>query len=228
MAASEQRAYEAIRGGISTGLYPSGLHLRTSDLAVQLGISRTPVREALRRLHAEGLVEYFANRGAFVTDSSPQDVDEVFDLRVVLEGHAAEMSTRRLADVQIAQLSGWTDEMERCAAGSVRDAAGLTRANDAFHATIISAAANKRLSAMIAGVVEMSWIARTFSTYSDADLASSISHHKEMIRAFSVRDEVWAAAVMRAHIRAAYHVFKSSRHLSGSGAAIRVVPLADI
>lgn len=216
MAVSEQKAYETIRGGISAGLYPSGLHLRTGDLAAQLGISRTPVREALRRLHAEGLVEYFANRGAFVIGSSPEDVDEVFDLRVVLESHAAEMATRRLTDAQIIQLAGWTEEMERCAAGAVRDTAGLTRANDAFHAAIIFAAANRRLSAMIASVLEMSWIARTFSTYSDADLASSINHHQEMIKAFWLRDEVWAAALMRAHIRAAYHVFKSSLSAKGS------------
>jgi DNA-binding GntR family transcriptional regulator len=210
VAASEQKAYEAIRRGISAGVYPSGGHLRAGDLATQLGISRTPVREALRRLHAEGMVDFFANRGAFVAGSSPQDVDEVFDLRVVLESHAAELSARRFTDVQIADLAVWTDEMERCATAPARDSAGLTRANDAFHAAIISAAANRRLSAMIASVVELSWVARTFSTYSDADLAASLAHHREMIRAFTVRDGVWAAAVMRGHIRSAYHVFASS------------------
>ena len=184
--------------------------MRAGDLATQLGISRTPVREALRRLHAEGMVDFFANRGAFVAGSSPRDVDEVFDLRMVLESHAAELSARRLTDPQIAQLTVWTDEMERCTAAPTRNSAGLTRANDAFHAAIISAAANRRLSAMIASVVEMSWVARTFNIYSDADLASSIAHHREMIRAFEVRDGVWAAAVMRSHIRSAYHVFASS------------------
>ena len=213
MAASEQKAYEAIRAGISTGLYSSGQHLRTSDLAGQFGISRTPVREALRRLHAEGLVEFFVNRGAFVAVSSPQDVEEVFNLRVVLESHAAEMSARRLADGQIIQLAEWTDDMERCAGLLPRNAAGLTRANDAFHNTIIAAASNRRLSSMIASVVEMSWIARTFSAYTDDDLAASIRHHRELIKAFTVRDEVWAGALMRVHIRAAYHVFKSSLKL---------------
>jgi DNA-binding GntR family transcriptional regulator len=210
MAASEQRAYETIRSGITAGIYPSGLHLRSADLATRLGISRTPVREALRRLHAEGLVEFFANRGAFVAGSSPQDVDEVFNLRVVLESYAAELSARRFTEEQISQLAVWTEEMESCASRPTRDTAGLTHANDSFHAAIISTAANRRLSAMIASVVEMSWVARTFSIYSDADLAASITHHREMIKAFSVRDEVWAAALMRGHIRAAYHVFRSS------------------
>ncbi len=210
MAASEQKAYEAIRGGISAGLYPSGRHLRAGHLAAQLGISRTPVREALRRLHAEGLVEFFAHRGAFVAGRSPRDVDEVFDLRVVLESYAAEVSAQRLTEAQIAQLAGWTNDMERSAARPRRDTLGLTSANDSFHSAIISSAANQRLSAMIASVIEMSWVARTFSIYSDADLAASINHHREMIKAFSVRDGVWAAALMRSHIRAAYHVFAAS------------------
>jgi DNA-binding GntR family transcriptional regulator len=175
-----------------------------------LGISRTPVREALRRLHAEGLVEFFANRGAFVAGSSSADADEVFDLRVVLESHAAGLAARRLGAHQIDRLTAWTDAMDRCAHGPTRNPADLTHANDAFHSEIISAAANRRLAMMIASVVEMSWIARTFSIYSDADLAASITHHREMIKAFTLGDEVWAAAIMRGHIRAAYHVFRAS------------------
>ncbi len=212
MAATE-KTYDAIRDGIATGIFPSGAHLRAADLAGRFGVSRTPVREALRRLHAEGLVDFFANRGAFVAGSSPRDVDEVFDLRVVLESHAAELSARRFTAAQVAELTSWTDEMDRSVAGPARNSACLTRANHAFHNAIISTAANQRLAAMIASVVEISWVSRTFSIYSDVDLAASIAHHREMIRAFSVRDGVWAAAVMRAHIRAAYHVFALS-HVS--------------
>jgi len=210
MVASEQRAYEAIRTGISNGQYPGGSHLSAANLAIRLGVSRTPVREALRRLHAEGMVEFFANRGAFVAGSSPEDVDEVFDLRVVLESHAAELSAQRLTAGQIGELEAWTDEMELCATGPARDPGGLTRANDAFHSTIITAAANRRLATMIASVVEMSWVARTFSIYTAADLTASITHHREMIKAFKVRDKVWASAIMGGHIRAAYHVFVAS------------------
>ena len=210
MAESQQKAYEAIRDGITAGAYPRGSHLRSADLAARIGISRTPVREALRRLHAEGLVEFFANRGAFVADQSPKEVDEVFDLRIVLEGHAAGLSARRLKDAEIRDLAEQTDRMERCAAARPRDPTGLTAANSAFHATIIAAAANRRLAAMIASVVEMSWVSRTFGIYSDADLAASIFHHRELIKAFQARDEVWARALMQGHIRAAYHVFAAS------------------
>lgn len=221
--AAIDKAYDAIRSGIVTGAFGSGSHLSAADLAERLGLSRTPIREALRRLHAEGLVDFFANRGAFVAGSSPRDVDEVFDLRVVLEGHATELSAQRFTVAQVADLAAWTDEMERSLEGSSRNTAGLTRANHAFHNAIISTASNQRLAAMIASVVEISWVSRTFSIYSEADLLASIAHHREMIRAFSVRDGVWAAAIMRAHIRAAYHVFALSQAPCASKSAAKPV-----
>jgi len=64
MAAAVEKAYSAIRNGIISGIHPGGTHLKAADLAVALGVSRTPIREALRRLHAEGLVDFVANRGA--------------------------------------------------------------------------------------------------------------------------------------------------------------------
>jgi DNA-binding GntR family transcriptional regulator len=210
VALSEQKAYDTIRSSIASGDYPGGTHLRAADLGAQIGVSRTPVREALRRLHAEGLVEIHVHRGAFVIDITPDDIDEVFDLRSVLESHAAYLAARRLQPGDIDRLGAATDRMEACVAGAARDLAGLTRANDEFHRTIIAAAANRRLAAMTAGVVQISWVARTFSIYSDGDLARSVSHHREMIEAFRIGDADWAASVMRSHVRAAYHVFKPS------------------
>lgn len=208
MAGSQQRAYDTIRSGITSGSYPSGLHLRAADLADRIGISRTPVREALRRLHAEGLVEFVPNRGAFVSGLSETDVAEVFDLRVVLEGHAAELAAKRLTRDQRAELGAATDEMERCVERG-RDLHGITHANDRFHSLIIAAAASRRLSATIASVVEMSLIARTFTIFTDAQLRRSVSHHRELITAFEARDGTWAAAIMSSHIRAAYNVYRS-------------------
>ena len=209
-ALSEQKAYEAIREGITSGTYPGGRHLRAADLAAQLGVSRTPVREALRRLHAEGLVEVLANRGAFVTEITSRDIDEVFELRVMLESHAAELSAPRFTPAEVVDLVTMTDRMETAVAGPARDLQGLTRANEAFHSTIVRAAANRRLGALIAGVVELSWVSLTFSVYSDADLARSIAHHREMIDAFRAQDAMWAGATMRSHIRAAWHVLRSA------------------
>jgi DNA-binding GntR family transcriptional regulator len=219
MAASEQKAYDAIRQAITSGLYGTGAHLGAAELAERLAISRTPVREALRRLHAEGLVEFFANRGAFVARWSPQDAAEVFDLRLMLESHAASQAAGRLSSEQIAALSAMTDRMEHHAFGPQRDLAAVTQANKEFHGLIIAAASNRRLAAMLAGTVEMALVSRTFGAYSETSFARSIDHHRALLAAFQAKDGIWAAAVMTSHIRAAYHVFIASLGDADSAAA---------
>jgi DNA-binding GntR family transcriptional regulator len=211
MAAALQQAYDAIRGAIAAGTYGPGQHLSAAEVADRLGISRTPVREALRRLSAEGLVEFFANRGAYVTHWSQADVEEVFALRTVLEAHAAELAAARHTPAVLDELCRYSAEMERVVGtGPDRDLGELARSNGEFHRVIIAAAANRRLAAMIASVVEMALVTRTFHVYSEDDLARSMTHHRELIAAFRFRDSVWAGSVMRSHIRAAHHVFVSS------------------
>ena len=206
MAVATDHVYWAIRDGISAGTYSTGSHLRAADLADQLGVSRTPVREALRRLSAEGLVDFFANRGAYVTSWSRDDVEEVFALRILLESHAAECSATRLTADMISQLEACADDMEEAVWASARDMGAVTSRNGEFHRIIIAAAANRRLSTMISGVVEMALVTRTFLIYSDEELSRSMTHHRELIAAFKARDAPWAGSVMRSHIRAAHHV----------------------
>ncbi len=210
MVAAVDVAYDAIRKGISRGRFASGMHLSTEDLAQEFGISRTPVREALRRLAAEGLVDIFANRGAYVSSWSQQDAEEVFALRVLLESHAAEQSALRLTELEIKRLNQLADEMEALPTGEGGHSLDvLTHLNGEFHRLIISAAANRRLSTTIASVVERSLVTRTFESYSSADLQRSMAHHRELISAFRARDGAWAAAVMKSHIQAAYHVYRN-------------------
>jgi DNA-binding GntR family transcriptional regulator len=209
MAASEEKAYAAIRGAITAGIYGNGMHLRAANLAESLGISRTPVREALRRLHAEGLVEFFDNRGAFVAGWSRETAQEVFDLRVVLESHAAALAAHRLTEEQISSLAAMTDRMERHANSVERDISAVTQANSEFHGLIIAAASGRRLAAVVATVVEIAMVSRTFSSYTDENFSRSIGHHRELIAAFRARDDIWSAAVMTSHIRAAYHVLSA-------------------
>lgn len=211
IAGSEQRAYEAIRESIASGEYASGKHLRAGELATKLGLSRTPVREALRRLNAEGLVDFHHHRGAFVSDATAQDIDEVFGLRIVLESYAASRAARNLSAAEIEQLKLLTDEMERGAGNKHPDVALITSANEKFHEIIIGSASNRRLASIINSVTEQRLVARTFHHYAREQLKASIAHHRELIQAFNAHDESWAAAIMRCHLHAAHKVHHDLR-----------------
>jgi DNA-binding GntR family transcriptional regulator len=207
-----ERVYRGIRDMIVDGRYRSGDHLTAETLANRFGVSRTPVREALRRLHSEGLVSILPNRGAHVAGWSSSDLDEVFGLRAVLESYAAELATTALTDDQIDELSFLAGETLRLAVEKPEDfRERIAAANSRLHRIIITAAANRRLAAMIASVVELPLIMRTLHFYHDEDLLRSAGHHRELVTAFRVRDPQWAGSVMRSHLRAAHHVMRSAR-----------------
>jgi DNA-binding GntR family transcriptional regulator len=211
MGVAVEKAYRAIRAGIADGTYPSNAHITAGELALKLGVSRTPVREALRRLHAEGLVNFVANHGAYVTSWTRTDIDEVFELRSTLESYAAERAARRLSPEQLAELNQLARRMEQL---STRKPEGyldrIAEANSRFHRVIVEAAANRRLAAMVAGVVEMPLVVRTFSVYTETDLQRSMAHHRELLDAFAARDGRWAASVMCSHIQAAHSAYTAA------------------
>jgi len=208
MAAAVEKAYAAIREGILAGTYPAGSHLKAEDLAVAIGVSRTPVRESLRRLHAEGLVDFVANRGAYVLSWDKSDVEEVFGLRLVLESFGAELAAERRSPEQLAQLRRLADRMT--AAARERPPHYLetiAELNTEFHKLVHAASGIKRLPPILMSVIQIPLTMRTFNRYSDEDLERSMAHHREIVAAFEVRDSRWAGAVMRSHIEAAHHVF---------------------
>ena len=92
MSKAAQRAYTAIRDSIINGAYAPGMHLTESELAEIVGVSRTPVHDALLRLKADGLIEMQRNQGARVKTYSDRDINEIFELRAYLEGYGAELA----------------------------------------------------------------------------------------------------------------------------------------
>ena len=110
------RAYEAVRSGILAGRYLAGARLTEQEIATSVGVSRTPVREALRRLDAEGLVEFTPNLGAVVTTWNEADSDEIFDLRAMLESYGARRATVRATDEQMAEMRRLAELKSRCKA----------------------------------------------------------------------------------------------------------------
>jgi DNA-binding GntR family transcriptional regulator len=218
MAAAVERAYHTIREGIVSGAYRPGAHLTAQGLAAASGISRTPVREAMRRLHAEGLIRFIPNRGAFVTHLDERDILKIYDLRVVLEGYAAEAAAREGDADQIEALGALAQEM----AAAVEQASPpaidrVAQLNNAFHKLIVTAAANPRLETALASIVEMPLVLRTFRRYSREELQRSANQHLELVEALRARDGLWARSVMSSHILAGRNTLLRSLSPPGEG-----------
>jgi DNA-binding GntR family transcriptional regulator len=211
MKAAEQ-AYAVLHRGIIEGQFSPGERLTESEVADRAGVSRTPVREAMRKLEVEGLLRFVPNQGAFVAAWSEDEVDEIFELRALLEGHAARLCASRARDEDIqelrqlaeAQLAASRDNNE----GRLERIAEL---NGRFHRRLISAAGSGRLGLMLAGLAEAPMVLQTFRDYSRDELVRSAAHHLEIVDAISARDAAWADSVMRSHVFAARQVFEKRR-----------------
>lgn len=211
MAAATEKAVARVRRFILEGHLEPGARLQEVDLAAQLGVSRTPIREALRALSSEGLVEILPNRGARVARWSVKDLEEIYELRVMLESHAAQRAASRMSSAELVVLTELCEQMEACAhRGSNHDLVELSELNSLFHRCILNAADNPRLTMMVASVVQVPLVMRTFVHYSPEALAHSMGHHRELVAALRAGVPEWAGSVMRSHIIAARTVLVNS------------------
>ncbi|QFG23488.1 GntR family transcriptional regulator [Actinomadura sp. WMMB 499] len=202
MARAADVAYDAVRRMILSGDAAAGSRLGESELAETLGLSRTPVREALQRLGSDGLVEVLPHRGARVVEWTRDDLAEIFELRSLLEPYAAARAARIGRDATVlAELTALCDAME--GAADARDLGELARLNSRFHAALIDASRNTRLPGMLTSVMHAPLIVGTFRRYDRAELDRSMNHHREIVAAVAAGDPDWAESAMRAHIRAA-------------------------
>lgn len=205
--------YQAIRDRILSGEYAPGAHLKEEVVAEHTGASRTPVREALRRLNAEQLVEFAANRGAYVASWSLEDVEEIYTLRSILEGQAAFRAATRIVENEISVLIECADRIDDLlATAGERKTEKIFEANHRFHNTILDASQSERLSKMLSWLVEIPVTLQTFEKYSDRDIERSNHHHRELIDAFRSRDPHWAQKVMETHLSAAQRLFAFKRN----------------
>jgi DNA-binding GntR family transcriptional regulator len=203
-------AYRLIRDQILSGERASGEWLRESEMAESTGVSRTPVREALRRLTAEGLVRYERHRGVQVQNWSVGDLDEIFSLRSVLEPWGCRLAALN-GTADVVALEDLACRMDAIAPeGRPSDVDKLTELNNAFHRAVLESADNSRLTSVIAAVIQLPLVWRTFSRYTPEALRRSLAHHHELVSALAARDPDWAESVMRSHIRAAWHSIRAT------------------
>jgi DNA-binding GntR family transcriptional regulator len=199
------RAYQAIREGIVRGTFPQGSHITAQDLATLSGLSRTPVREAMRRLHAEGLIRIIPNRGAFVAHWDKTEIENIYDLRVLLEAFAAESAAERVTPEQLVELRACADEMQALVTQPNPSTDAIAEVNDRFHKGVLKASGNERLQELLNALVEISLVLSTFRHYGLEELRRSANQHSELVSALEKRDPAWARSVMAAHILSARH-----------------------
>lgn len=198
------RVYATLRQGILDGVYAPGARLGEADLADALGVSRTPVREALRRLGSEGLLSTLPNKGARVRQWTASELSDISDLRAILEGHGAGQAATRVTDADIAAMGDLVTRMEAATAdATAADIDLITDLNREFHTAVIVASGNSLLPQLMHSLLHVPVISRTYRRYSPARMRQSMRQHRELLDALRAGDPAWAEAVMRVHILSA-------------------------
>lgn len=203
-------AYDKIRQFVLSGRAEPGQQLTEEQLARISGVSRTPVREAVRRLENELLIVRNDSKRLFVADWSADDIDEMFVLRGMLEGHAASRAARNVTVWQLEEMARISDILDAAVNANPPDVAAFLVQNRRFHDITLEAACSPRLSAMLPMLIEQPVVSRTARQYRGDELLQSARDHRELIAAFTARDPHWARAVMTSHIRRAFHAFSLS------------------
>ena len=206
MSRASDLAYETIRAKILSGELAPMTQLKEEELAEMCGVSRTPIRDALRRLEADMLVRRTDTQRTFVPDWSPEEVEEIFTLRMLLESHAAARAARFVTAEEIEMLRSYTDLIGRAIEKPDFDSLTFVENNRLFHNLILSIAKSDRLAKIRGMIVEQGILHRTARHYDRVGLRRSHADHEELLLAFEARDEAWASAIMAGHILRAYHV----------------------
>ena len=191
-------ATQLIREAILDGRLEPGQRLKEEELARQLGISRTPVREALLMLQVEGQVVATPNRGATVRVHSPDDLEDLYGLRALLEGHAARRAAARITEADVAQLRESCERFD--AVGRKDQLRELVRENLFFHNTILDAAGSVRLASMVRRVIELPLVYKSYIWYSPDQKRISSHYHRQIVNALSTRDGERAEWIMKEHV----------------------------
>lgn len=191
-------ATELIREAIIDGRLAPGHRLKEEELARELGISRTPVREALLLLQAEGLVDAEPNRGATVRSHTAEDLDDMYQLRALLEGYAARQAATHISEGGICKLRESCERFDRLRVED--DLRDLVKENLFFHNTILEAAGSERLAAMVRKVIELPLVYKSYIWYSADQKLISEHYHRQIANALEARDPERAELIMREHV----------------------------
>jgi DNA-binding GntR family transcriptional regulator len=205
MARGQDRAYSVLRQRLVGGHYGPGFHLREEPLAQELGLSRTPVRAALKRLVEDGLATADAGQGIHVAEWSEADIEETFRIRMLLEPYATELAVQRGGDPLVERLEASNETMAAAIArGDDQAIAVIQATNRDFHQTLLAFAGAPRLRSMLDALIDMPIVVRSFFLYSPAELAQSLHHHRDITYAARLRDGELGRRAMHLHLQMSY------------------------
>lgn len=189
---------ELLRQRIYAHELAPGAWIDEQALADRFGISRTPMREALKVLASEGLVRLEPRRGCYVAELSEQDLDDIFPVMALLEGRVAFEAASRMSEADLARLAELHDRLEQHAAAN--DADRFFEVNQAFHHALQEIAGNRWLKQMIDDARRVIKLTRRDSLRLDGRLRQSLAEHRAILKALKARDADAAGRAMHDHL----------------------------
>ncbi|PKM77505.1 MAG: GntR family transcriptional regulator [Firmicutes bacterium HGW-Firmicutes-15] len=195
---------DAIRSAIMSGILQPRERLMEIQMAEELGVSRTPIREALRKLELEGFIVMVPRKGAYVSDLSFKDIADVFEIRAALEGLAAGLAADRITEEELEDMERLL--VEKREAITQNDIGKLVEVDTKFHELMYKASRNERLSSIISNLREQIQRFRLTSLSFPGRNKESLDEHKKIVEAIQSRDIQIARHVAQEHIENAENV----------------------
>jgi DNA-binding GntR family transcriptional regulator len=190
--------FETLREAIINTVLKPGERLMEIQLAEEMGVSRTPVREAIRKLELEGFVVMVPRKGAYVAGISIKDIADVFEIRAAMEGLAAGLAAERITEEELEQLERILVKIGECVQNN--DLEKLIEVDTEFHDTLYKACRNERLVQIVSNLREQIQRARTASLSTPGRSKYALEEHKKIVEAVSERNVELAQLLAREHI----------------------------
>ena len=201
---SSDEVYAVLRRAIVEGAVKPGERLTEERWAGELNVSRTPVREAMAILEAEGLITSIPNRGAVVRTFSKEEVKEIYDLRAVLEGYGARKAAALITDDELSSLRRINESMSKSFAktfsSKTEQVRWLVEQNNEFHRVVVGASRSEKLAIALKSISEVPLVFRAYFWFGPEQRVLSNHYHGQIVLALQNRDGERAESVMKEHV----------------------------
>ena len=192
--------FNTLRDAILTGKLVPGERLMENQLADKLGVSRTPVREALRMLELENLVELVPRKGAQVLDMSEKDITNILEVRSALEGLATSVACKKMSKEDLQQLKNMEADFEKAVADN--DVERFVDIDEDFHDLIFAATENDKLISIFRNLrIQLYRYRMAQAKNNDTSMSTIVAHHRSIIRAIENHDSEEGASIAQGHIK---------------------------